>query len=227
MKTRQPDFDFFSLYWRNDTGYRRYHRYHWFTHICRSDLFNIFEHRPPGPCVEVGSGRGSTLPGESGPTDVYLDILPWLLTRGSSVVADAQRLPFRNNTVAAFWGQTVCMHLSWQHVLEECFRCARDGGIIAFIEPLRDNPFVRIFRSIDPARKSNPHYLSHQGLEELGERFGTPQVKPYFLLSPLVLPLTRRHNAIVRSLQSIDAFLLGQYPYLHRYAWYATICWKT
>lgn len=226
MEPRKPEFDFFSTYWRIHQGPYRRHRYHWFIRPCRSDLFSFLLQRPPGICVEIGPGRGSVELEESNPTDASIDLFPWLFSTETGVVGDAHHLPFRSGSLAAIWGQTVCMHLSWNHVIAECFRCVKKGGIIAFLEPMRDNPLIRVFRRFDPSRRSHPRYLSSSDISDLADKFGPPSVSTYFLLSPITILLFRERRNIVSLLQSMDAYLLKRFPFLCRYAWYTAVYWK-
>lgn len=181
---------------------------------------------PPGPCIEIGVGKGSLTIMEHNPATLFLDLFPRLLPRQHGVVADAQRLPFRDATISGIWCQAVLMHVTLPTFLNETKRCLRHGGIVGVIEPLSGHPLVQCYRRFASARSSCPHYPSFADFLRARENFTRSQVVPYFLFSPLVLPLLGRNHPFVDRLQNIDARLLNRFPGLSRFAWYTAAVYQ-
>jgi SAM-dependent methyltransferase len=98
--------------------YRDYHR-------------QLFESCPEGAILDIGGGTAHIK--ESRPDVVSADILPF---PGIDVVADAHRLPFRNEFFAGVVMLDVLHHLERPiEFLKEASRVLKPGGRLAMIEP--------------------------------------------------------------------------------------------
>lgn len=90
-----------------------------------------------GVCVEIGSGAGfikKVIPGV-----ITSDILA---IRGIDLRLNALQLPFKSNSIAAFFFQYTFHHLKdARAALSELCRCLRPGGKVIILEGCADNPW--------------------------------------------------------------------------------------
>jgi len=88
-------------------------------------------------------------------------------------VMDANRLEFPNASFDAIIGRAILHHLDHEQAVREVHRVLRPGGTAIFMEPLRDNPVWKLFRSLTPkARTSDELPLSRQQIEWSDRLFG-------------------------------------------------------
>jgi ubiquinone/menaquinone biosynthesis C-methylase UbiE len=78
---------------------------------------------------------------------------------------DAHRLKIRNNTFDMVLGEGILHHLNISTALTEIHRVLKTGGRLIMIEPLGDNPFLKLFRLLTPfARTADEAPLSKKDL---------------------------------------------------------------
>ena len=88
-------------------------------------------------------------------------------------VMDANRLEFPDASVDAIIGRAILHHLDYEQAVREVHRVLRPGGTAIFMEPLRDNPAWKLFRSLTPkARTREELPLSRQQIEWSDHLFG-------------------------------------------------------
>jgi SAM-dependent methyltransferase len=110
--------------WEKKTILRRVYREEFFARL-------IAARKPGGVSVEVGAGPGFFK--QSAPDIISTDLIwcPWLDT-----IADAQRLPFRSNSVANVFGLDMLHHLATPMTfLSEVSRVLVPGGRLILVEP--------------------------------------------------------------------------------------------
>ncbi|MBN1423568.1 methyltransferase domain-containing protein [Candidatus Fermentibacteria bacterium] len=212
---------FFREYWGDSAAGRRAYGYQWFLRPCRSWAFDGLRRAPPGSILELGSGMESTCADEQNPAAYAMDIVNCRPATLQLVLADAQVLPLRTGMMAAVWEQTMLMHVEPRTVVEEVYRVLMPGGVFAVVEPLAGHPLVSLARRALPGRHVRPRFLSARELDSLGSGFMRKEMAWFFLLSPLVVLLSRRMTPAVRWLQNLDARLMGTVPALRHRAWYA------
>lgn len=217
---RPKDHAFFTDYWRTGRPRWRVYRYQWFLRPCREFIFEALTQAPPGTVLEIGRGGGSVGPGERQRPDVVLDIVHPSPLGIPGITADAHYLPFLDGSLSGLWEQTMLMHVNPTLVAAEASRVLRQGGVFAVVEPLDGHPVVAAARRVLPGRQSDARFLGLDEVHALGSGFTRGEVRPFFLLSPFLLPVGRMARP-VRLIQNLDARILARLPTLHRRAWYA------
>jgi ubiquinone/menaquinone biosynthesis C-methylase UbiE len=88
-------------------------------------------------------------------------------------VGDAHAMPFPDESFDLVVGRAILHHLEWKLALQEIRRVLRPGGCAVFIEPLADNPFAKILRSLTPrARTLDEKPLSKSDIQYANKFFG-------------------------------------------------------
>lgn len=115
-----------------------------------TDFYHSFQktRTPKGPIVEIGSGAG-----------FIKEIIPRIITsdviQGPEIdqVFSATKMPFKNNSVAAFFMINVLHHIkNAEKALQEMLRCLKSGGKIVMIEPYNSVLGGILYRYFHPER---------------------------------------------------------------------------
>lgn len=115
-----------------------------------TDSYRLFKTAkiPKGPIVEIGSGGG-----------FIKEIIPHAITsdvmKGPDIdkVFSATNMPFKNNSVAAFFMIDVLHHIkNAERALQEMLRSLKPGGKVIMIEPYNSLWGGIIYRYIHPER---------------------------------------------------------------------------
>lgn len=64
------------------------------------------------------------------------------------VLGSGERLPFRSGSLGALFTKSVLIHTRLEETARECGRVLAPQGRGAFIEPMRKNPFVNLYRAL-------------------------------------------------------------------------------
>jgi SAM-dependent methyltransferase len=139
--------------------------------------------KPGGLSVEVGAGPGFFK--QLAPDVLSTDLIwcPWL-----DAIADAQRLPFRSNSVTNVFGLDMLHHLATPMTfLSEVSRVLVPGGRLILVEPWITPFSYFIFRFLHQERcdLSETPWVTNpcrEGLEKLA--FDGTQAIPYLLFGP-------------------------------------------
>lgn len=87
-------------------------------------------------------------------------------------VMDAHHLKFADESFDLVVGRGILHHLDLSLALSEIKRVLRIGGTAVFIEPLADNPLLRVFRALTPgARTIDERPLSRSDLNDLDQNW--------------------------------------------------------
>jgi SAM-dependent methyltransferase len=140
--------------------------------------------------------------------------------------ADAEQLPFENNTFDAVWGSAILHHLDLEVAGRELFRILKPNGIAVFCEPWGENPLLNLAREHLPypgkSRTPDEHPLRREDLAPLETIFGSVTIHGYQLMGMLNRAFRReRHGS--NWLDVIDQRLLMRFPSLKRWCRYAVI----
>ena len=88
----------------------------------------------------------------------------------SFVVGDAHALPYDDATFDLVIGEGIVHHLDIETALAEVHRVLKPGGRAMFLEPLLDNPLLKLFRRLTPsARTEDELPLSARNLRLIAE----------------------------------------------------------
>ena len=144
------------------------------------------------------------------------------------VQADAEHLPFADDSFARVWGNAILHHLDVRLACRELQRILQPGGIAVFCEPWGENPLLAWARRRLPyaGKELTPDEqpLRRRHLRLLRETFPTLQVQGYQLLSMARRVL--RSGRFVSGLEWCDARLLRCVPSLSQFCRYVvlTVC---
>lgn len=130
------------------------------------------------------------------------------------IVADAENLPFKDNTFDAVVGNAVLHHFDLDNAFEEIKRVLIPGGKIAFTEPNMLNPQNLIVKNIKLFKKllgESPHerafFKWQMSRFLINKGFRNVYVKPFDFLHPvtpnLLIPLVSRLGRILEKIPII------------------------
>lgn len=87
-------------------------------------------------------------------------------------VMDAHRLDFPDNFFDMVVGRAIIHHLDFNVAIQQINRVLKPGGLALFVEPLRDNPVLRIARLLTPkARTKDEQPLSRSQIRSADKTF--------------------------------------------------------
>lgn len=134
------------------------------------------------------------------------------------VVGDAHALPYADGTFDLVIGEGIVHHLDLKTSLREVHRVLAPGGRAVFLEPLLDNPLLRLFRRLTPeARTDDERPLSAEDLREIADS-GLWRVEstysglfaaPVAVATSLLMP-SRPDNALLRAADRAERALHRQ-----------------
>jgi ubiquinone/menaquinone biosynthesis C-methylase UbiE len=147
------------------------------------------------------------------------------------VVGQAEAIPLRDNTADLAFTKSVLIHTEIPRAARDIHRILKPGGRGAFIEPMRRNPIIRVYRRLcGPAIWMKiTRYFDEQCFKELREPFDLFFWKPFYLLSAgsffwqYGYRSLRRFQRSLPFWQRMDAKLTQWWPFLERWHWCAAI----
>jgi ubiquinone/menaquinone biosynthesis C-methylase UbiE len=135
-------------------------------------------------------------------------------------VMNAEELNLDTRSFELVCGLGVLHHLDFQQALREASRVSTADGVAVFVEPLADNPVLRVYRRLTPAQRTiDEHPLRTKDLETLRRHFAKTEIAYFHLLTMLALPLAGRTSfePMIGRLEALDR-LVFRSP-LRRWAW--------
>lgn len=140
-------------------------------------------------------------------------------------VADAEELPFADNSFNAVWGNAILHHLDLRRAGAELHRVLKPDGVAVFCEPWGGNPLLSFARRRLPYpgkdRTADEQPLRKRDLAPLWEFFPSLAVRGHQLLG--MLGRVVRSRMISRALGVADRGLLAVAPPLWNWCRYAVI----
>lgn len=161
----------------------------------------------------------------------------------------AENLDFPDNYFDSIYGCGVLHHVDPKKALAEAFRVLKPGGVSVFIEPLRDNPVINIYRRLaNGVRTPTEKPMDYDRLDRLTrEKFKLSFHKEFHLMTLLIFvwyyvadrvsPNKERYwkKIIDEServklpflfLKTLDDIILRIIPGLRRYCWYTVLVYQ-
>ncbi|MEZ4590995.1 MAG: class I SAM-dependent methyltransferase [Chloroflexota bacterium] len=146
------------------------------------------------------------------------------------VQANAEELPFAQNSFRILFGKAIIHHLDEQLAVAEVKRLLKPNGRATFSEPLAHHPLIWLGRRLTPKlRTEDEHPLKIQEMARFGQAFGTEEVDAFFLLAPLayvIRALPRGETAfrrIHKFLSGVDQKIFKTFRGARRLAWYGVV----
>jgi len=139
--------------------------------------------------------------------------------------ADAEHLPFANESFDRIWGNAILHHLDIGQAGLELSRVLRPGGIAVFCEPWGANRLLNWaranWRRQADRRTPDERPLGLVDIDILRDIFGNVNIEGFQLLTALRKIWENGRN--ISALESIDHFLLDRIPSLQRYCRYIVL----
>jgi len=119
--------------------------------------------------LDIGCGLGynSILFAKQGAYVYGIDISPKMIEKAKEladnygvgkrthfIVMNAEALEFADETFDIVYGHSILHHLDLGKVRTEIYRVLKKGGKGVFLEPLRHNLFINLFRKLTPHRRT-------------------------------------------------------------------------
>ena len=141
------------------------------------------------------------------------------------VCADAERLPFADDSFDRVWGNAVLHHLDLDRAARELRRVLRSGGRAVFCEPWVGNALLNWARARLPypgkGRTPDEHPLRPRDLRPLRRVFPGLTVRGFQLMSMVRRVL--QPGRLTASLERMDERLLTRFPGLQRFCRYVVL----
>ena len=140
-------------------------------------------------------------------------------------VADAEELPFADNSFDAVWGNAILHHLDLRRAGAELYRVLKPGGVAVFCEPWGGNPLLRFARRRLPYpgkdRTADEEPLRTHDLEPLRAIFPRLTFSGHQFTSMIGRGV--RSQTATRALNRLDRVLLRVVPAARNWCRYAVI----
>ncbi len=146
------------------------------------------------------------------------------------VQANAEQLPFADNSFRIIYGKAILHHLDLDSSAIETKRLLKSNGRATFAEPLARHFIIWIGRRLTPSlRTDDERPMEFSALQHFGQAFKKRDLYTYYLFAPLAYVLRfipggeKLFSTFYSLLIRLDQKILSRFPYLRRFAWYGTI----
>jgi ubiquinone/menaquinone biosynthesis C-methylase UbiE len=139
---------------------------------------------------------------------------------------NAENLKIQNNEIDLICGSGILHHLDLEKATSEIARVLKPGGEGLFIEPLENNPIIKLYRKLTPKmRTPDEHPLTNNDMKTLESKFKNVDMKFYYLTSLIMLPFTRMPGVriLVKYLNKLDQLIFKYIPASRMWAWQVII----
>ncbi|TES91296.1 MAG: class I SAM-dependent methyltransferase [Candidatus Cloacimonadota bacterium] len=224
--------DFFNLYWKQK-HLRWFDRYYDFLKIINEDVFKKLSVSSPKKILAVGIGETrdidyfNKLREKVITVDISFDGLK-RLKRFERIQMDVNEMGFKKESFNIIFLRTVMLHLDHKKVLLEIKRVLKKNGRFFWIEPMKDNIFLWLYRYIiSPGRFTRIDYLTYR--EVLSFRFFFKGLwhREYFFFTVLLIPLyvfLPQSRRFILMLQKLEMRIIDRYKWLRRFCWISYGC---
>jgi SAM-dependent methyltransferase len=142
----------------------------------------------------------------------------------------AEKLNYEDNRFDIVLGVAILHHLDLDVATKEIKRVLKKGGKAYFLEPLRHNPLINMFRKLTPNMRSEDELPLHfRDFEIFKREFSKFEHQEYYLFSifSFVWHFLIRSEKLFKISQNIfmrvDKVVLRIFPFLKRYCWYSIL----
>jgi SAM-dependent methyltransferase len=219
--------EFFDRYW-DSKHLRWFDRYDDFLQIVNLDLFERLAEVKHQRVLVIGIGnttdrdRFSSLTSRIIAVDLSRDGLRHL-PNFTRIQMDGHQLGFKPATFDIVFFRTILLHCQHVRMVREVRRVLRKGGYLFWIEPLKHNPFLWLFRCIiSPGKLTVMNYMTFDEFEALRATFGKVWHRECYLFTVLLLPvfiLFPPLRKLIFFLQRVEMHMVDAVPWLRRWCW--------
>lgn len=157
---------------------------------------------------------------------------------------DAEKMSFKDEVFDGVLGCAVLHHGDINRMAQQTSRVLKKGGVAVFVEPLKYNPIINIYRKMASAvRTEDEHPLGFEDIKTISKHFSKTQTKEYQLTTLLIFvwfylverlhPNKARYwkkvvwerdkyKTVFKLLNNIDSVLL-RVIFLRKYCWVTVI----
>jgi ubiquinone/menaquinone biosynthesis C-methylase UbiE len=144
--------------------------------------------------------------------------------------ANAEQLPFKGETFDRVFAQTMLMHTDALQIAKECARILRSGGKAVFMEPLKGNPLLYVYRNVfSPFKFTFPRYIGLKEGEQMGRYFKMYLHREFYLTALVGISVNTKkalYQKIKQNLERIDNWLMQRLPPLRALCWMTVMCFE-
>ena len=142
------------------------------------------------------------------------------------LVANAEELPFDDQSFDLVWGSAILHHLDFDTALRELNRVLRPGGFAVFCEPWGGNSLIEFARRRLPYpgkhRTPDEHPLRPSDIPALRQHFPTLELRGFQLLGCL-RRLFQRESPAGGLLDQLDARMMRRFPSTEKWGRYVVV----
>ena len=142
----------------------------------------------------------------------------------------AENLHYEDNMFDIVLGIAILHHLDLSISSREIKRVLKKGGKAYFLEPLRHNPLINIFRKLTPYMRSKDELpLRFQDFEVFKKEFSGFYHEEFYLLSTFafvwhfLFKSEKLFEISQNFLARVDSLVLRIFPFLKKYCWYSIL----
>ena len=129
--------------------------------------------------------------------------------RCTAVEMDCENLTFEPNSFDFVFGRSIIHHLEIPKSLQMINKVLKEGGKVAFVEPMGTNPVIQLYRYMTPGdRTPDEHPLISSDLLLFSEVFDNVHYKYLYMLTSLAF--------IIRIIGLNDRYFLKAFLFLHK-----------
>jgi len=219
--------DFFNLYW-NKKSLRKFDRYHSFTKLINEKFYSNFSTSKKSRILVIGIGDSpdcyyfETYKSKVVSIDISYKGLRYN-DAFMKIQMDANSMGFKRNIFDVVFMRTVLLHLDHRKALIEIKRIMRDGGRLFWIEPMKNNIFLWLYRIlVSPGRFTRINYLTFEEVLSIRSIFECFWHSEYYLFSVFLLPLHMLFpgmNGFVSFFVHLENELLGKFKWFKKFCW--------
>ena len=142
----------------------------------------------------------------------------------------AEELKYEDDMFDYIVGIAILHHLDLHKSVDEIYRVLKKGGKAYFLEPLRHNPLINIFRKLTPHMRSIDELpLRFNDYRLFKAKFSKFEHEEYYLFTLLaffwyfIIKNEKMFLFTRDMLFKFDSLFLKLFPFLKRYCWYSIL----
>lgn len=146
------------------------------------------------------------------------------------VQANAEELPFAENSFHAIYAKAILHHLDMDTAYAEIARTLTENGRVSITEPLAHHPMIRFGRFLTPSlRTRDERPIPFSEFKHFADRFPHANLATFFLTAPLayLFRISPKGEKLFcwahRFLRRVDGWLFRAFPPLQNLAWYSIL----
>jgi len=138
---------------------------------------------------------------------------------------DALKVRLADSEFDIIYANQVLMHLDYMGFIRRCRHLLKDGGKAIFVEPLRYNPCMVLYRSLlSPYKNLKPRYVTLSDLYVGATEYSRFRHQEFYLFS-LVLWFYKGKRLLpwLRRLHRLESLLIDTVPLLRNLCWFTVV----